>query len=60
MLYAMLRDERGATMTEYAIILSLLSLAMTVLFVAIATSLNGQYGSMTSNMQTYQTGALVP
>lgn len=60
MLYAMLRDERGATMTEYAIILSLLSLAMTVLFVAIATSLNEQYGSMTSNMQTYQTGALVP
>ena len=53
-LSALMRDERGATMTEYAIILTLLSAASAALLFAISESLNNQYNSMTSSMQGYQ------
>ena len=54
---AMLFDESGSAMTEYAIILTLLSAAATAALVAIATSANGSLNNVSTNMQNYQLGA---
>ncbi len=53
----MLLDESGSAMTEYAIILTLLSAAATAALVAIATSANGSLSNVSSNMQGYQLGS---
>ena len=50
----LIEDQSGATMTEYAIILTLLSAASTALLVAISQNLNAQYNGMTTSMQGYQ------
>ena len=51
---ALMRDESGVTMTEYAIILTLLSAASTAALVAIAQSANGSLAQTSGGMQTYQ------
>lgn len=49
-------DETGSAMTEYAIILTLLSAAATAALVAIAVSANGSLNNVSQNMQNYQLG----
>lgn len=49
-------DETGSAITEYAIILTLLSAAATAALVAIAVSANGSLNNVSQNMQNYQLG----
>lgn len=52
----MLLDESGSAMTEYAIILTLLSAAATAVLVAISVSANSSINNVSTNMQGYQLG----
>jgi Flp pilus assembly pilin Flp len=52
----LLRDESGSAMTEYAIILTLLSAAATAVLVTISQTTNTQINSVSTNMQAYQLG----
>lgn len=54
---SMLRDESGTAMTEYAIILTLLSAAATAVLVAISHSANSSINNVSTNMQNYELGA---
>ena len=50
----MLRDENGSAMTEYAIILSLLSFAAMAALIATSTSANTSINGVSQQMQSYQ------
>jgi Flp pilus assembly pilin Flp len=52
--WRMLLDESGTAMTEYAIILTLLSVAATAALVTISNELNGSINEVSTNMQTYE------
>ena len=49
---AMLRDETGASLTEYAIIATALAIPMFAIAALIATTAGNQLGSTSTNMQT--------
>lgn len=51
-----LLDEGGSAMTEYAIILSLLSIAAMAALIAISTSANTSINGVSQQMQIYQLG----
>lgn len=53
---SLLHDETGSAMTEYAIILTLLSAAATAALVAIATSANTSINNVSTHMQGYEMG----
>jgi len=53
----LLRDETGSAMTEYAIILTLLSAAATAAFVAISISANTSINNVSTGMQGYELGS---
>ena len=53
-LLCILRDENGSAMTEYAVILTLLSIAATAALYAIANSSNTSINSASTGMQNYQ------
>jgi Flp pilus assembly pilin Flp len=50
----LLRDESGATIVEYAMVLALFALAAMAGFGAIATNANAQYTSSTNGMTAIQ------
>ena len=50
----LLRDESGSAMTEYAIILSLLSFAAMAALIATSTSANTSINGVSQHMQSYQ------
>jgi Flp pilus assembly pilin Flp len=52
---AMLRDEQGATIVEYAIILALLSIVSLGALATIATNASGRLSQDQSNMTSAQT-----
>jgi Flp pilus assembly pilin Flp len=52
---AMLRDEQGATMVEYAIVLALLSAVSLAALALIGTNANTQLSNDQTNMTTVQT-----
>lgn len=52
----LLCDESGSAMTEYAIILTLLSAGATAALLAISKTANGSINSVSTNMQAYQLG----
>ena len=56
-LAGLFHDECGSAMTEYAIILSLLSAAATAALVAIANTANGSLTGVSTAMQGYQLGS---
>jgi Flp pilus assembly pilin Flp len=53
-LLRLLRDEGGSAMTEYAVILSLLSCAATAALIATSQSANSSINGISSQMQSYQ------
>lgn len=53
----LLCDESGSAMTEYAIILTLLSAGATGTLLMIAGTLNGSINGVSTQMQNYQLGA---
>jgi Flp pilus assembly pilin Flp len=52
----LLKDETGSAMTEYAIILTLLSAVATAALVAISSTANTSINGVSSNMQDYELG----
>ena len=56
-LVGLLQDETGSAMTEYAIILTLLSAAATGVLVAIAHTANTSINNVSQSMQNYELGS---
>jgi len=52
---AMLRDESGAALTEYGLVVALLSAGAMAVLLLVAASANGAYNNITQNMQAFQT-----
>ncbi len=55
-IHRLISDQSGASMTEYALILSLLSAAAMAMLIAISKSASASLTTTTSNMQSYQMG----
>ena len=54
MIRRLLRDESGATIVEYAMVLGLFAIAAMVGFGVVATNANAQYTSSTNGMTAIQ------
>jgi Flp pilus assembly pilin Flp len=52
--FAMLKDDRGATMTEYAIIVSLLTAATMGVLIGISNTANSSLSNVANATQNYQ------
>ena len=52
----LLQDDSGAVLTEYGLVLALLSGAAMVGTIAIAVSANAEYTNMANSMQSFQLG----
>ena len=51
--YALMQDERGQDLIEYALVVSLIALAATVSMTAVATSISTAFSKVGSKMATY-------
>ena len=58
MIRRLLRDESGATIVEYAMIMTLFAVFAIVGFSAVATSANSQYANSTNSMTNIQENPL--
>jgi Flp pilus assembly pilin Flp len=56
-LRALMRDESGSAMTEYAIIVALFSAGAAAMLIAIASSSSNAYNGMTGQLQGFELGA---
>ncbi|HEV3154403.1 MAG TPA: hypothetical protein VGZ02_11410 [Candidatus Baltobacteraceae bacterium] len=56
-LVGLLQDETGSAMTEYAIILTLLSAGATAVLVVIAHTANTSINHVSQSMQNYELGS---
>jgi Flp pilus assembly pilin Flp len=59
-LQQLLQDESGAAMTEYALVLALLSGPAMVMLIAIGNSANTALLQASQNMTNFQTGQPLP
>ncbi len=50
---ALIRDERGQDLIEYALVVSLIALAATVSMSAVATSISTAFSKISSKMASY-------